>query len=156
MVNGWIRFADAKAGALLAGGGGISALLLHGFSNPASGIRNVSAWSLGLFIAALVAAVGVVVTALLCLAPLVHPSDTEWESRLFFRHIARHPSSVEFVASVREMTDQDLERDLAHQVRENSEIAEYKYDMVLRSMQFATAVVVLGATGWVTRIVGTI
>lgn len=155
LVNGWIRFADAKAGAVLAVGGGVGSILLAGLDDPGSDLRTSGPLGITLAVTALVAATGAVVSALLCLNPKVDPEDTDWESNLFFGTIAKHESSLAYLDQVRSRNE-GSQRDLAHQIRENARIADFKFRWVGHATQFVAAMVVLATLGWVTRILETL
>lgn len=155
LVNEWTRFADAKAGAVLAAGAGVGSLLLTSLGDPQSVLRQSSALGIVLLVSSLVASGGAVVSALICLNPRVDPEDTEWESNLFFGAIAKHESSQAYLDNVRSRGD-SRDRDLAHQIRENARIADFKFRWVARATQFVAAMVLLAALAWVLRVLETV
>lgn len=147
-VNAWIRFADAKAGGLLTLGGAFGGALLMWLGDPSSAARGATTISIVLLAVSVVAALGVAVNALLCLAPLTDPVDSEYQTTIFFGHIAQHDSWRSFFQSMRQEDTDRLLQDLSHQVYENSRIATYKFRKIARASQFTAAMILLSGMGW--------
>jgi hypothetical protein len=147
-VNSWIRFADAKAGGLLTLGGAFGGALLLWLADEGSTAREAADISIVLLMVGIVSAFGVAVNALLCLAPLIEPADSEYQTNVFFVHIARHTSRASFAQAIHEGGPGRVSEDLIHQVFENSRIATYKYKKVERASQFTAAMLLISGAGW--------
>lgn len=137
-VNLWIRFADAKAGAVLTVSAGAAAL-----SASAALSDREDMLGLALIAVSLAASVGALVCGLLTLAPFTQP-DEDLDTTVYFGHIAKFESSSDYLAAVRATrADDSLSQEVAHQVRTNALIADYKFEKVATASQFVAAQLML-------------
>jgi hypothetical protein len=138
-INGWIRFADAKAATTIAISGAVASLV------TAAAVQSQHAAAyLSLSFTSLIAAAGAIVSALGALLPQTE-SETGSKTTVFFGHIARFSNAHEYLSAARATRKgHALVMELAEQVHENSRIAARKYKWVGRAMQFVAAQLVLG------------
>lgn len=123
-VNQWIRFADAKAGATLAVSAAIGSFVAFEVD------LNQAADLLALSVLSLLAAIGALVLALLALAPITKARE-RLQTTLYFKDVAVFPTAEAYrdaFLAAHESGAHALE--IAHQVRENSRIADYKFHKI--------------------------
>ena len=154
-INDWIRFADAKAGAVLAASGALGALLV-------SDIPRLEDFETHTTRAVLLtlAVVCVGISSLLCLqvlAPRVRVGEAR--SLIYFEHIARRyaENRAEFVDMYLRLVkdDADLARQVAEQVWANSRVAHRKFRHVSFAVRaLGVAMVSAGAAVAVERLWG--
>ena len=138
-INEWIRFADAKAGAIIALAGAIGSLTTLEVSRSSHG-----ALDYGVAVAALAGTAGAILCAILTLLPRVKPEEG-LDTTVYFGHIARFTSSHALLEAARTTrASGDLAIELAHQVRENARIAEYKFGWIRRASLFVASQLTMG------------
>lgn len=139
-VSEWVRFADAKAGGVLA----LIALLLADALDHAGSLwraYEIDHWLADLstlsFWLALAAATLTVILVSMALFPRVVPTTS---SEAFFGDISRHKSYKDFLAAVSRSRAQD---EMAKQVWEISRIATTKFSMLRKAYTSAVVFLVL-------------
>ncbi len=144
LVNDWIKHAETKAGATLAGTGVAGGVLYNLVKDQRNFglVLAVSASLCGLFI--VLAGFGAVVA----LWPRLKARE-EPTSRLYFSHIARRHSdgSAGYVSELRELVDSPdaLVEELGQQIWSNSRVAHTKYRWASRATgALGVAVLALG------------
>jgi hypothetical protein len=145
-VNEWIRFADAKAGAILAGSAALGGVVLHAL--PQWSKHGEHPWQFWLLIASLVAVTLAILFALRVLAPALRAGEPR--SLVYFDHIARkHPSVSNYVTALRRLLDNedDLVDQLGHQIWANSRVARHKFVAVGRAVRFLGLALILAGIG---------
>jgi hypothetical protein len=154
-VNEWIRFADAKAVAVLAGSGVLGGVLvtrvpvLDDFK--AHGVRAV-------LLSAAIVCVGIsALLSLQILAPRLRTGESR--SLIYFDHIARRYEGERnafvdnYIALIEH--DDDLVRQVADQIWSNSRVARHKFRRVSFAIWFLGAAMVLaGLAALVQRLWG--
>lgn len=155
-INDWIRFADAKAAALLATGGVLGGLLVsatpHTMSTTPAGIARIATFTLA------VAAVAFsVLMSLLALQPRLGRRENA-TSLIYFDHIARRfrddaQGFVEALIGGRTAATHEYDRDLGHQIWANSRVARRKFRHVTSATWLLGAAMLgSGATALLSRV----
>ncbi len=126
LILGWVRFADAKAGAVLAGNLGLAALTVSAFNH--SGVEAFRAYH-GLSICAVLGLLAVASSTLAagaCLVPRVKTSQAR--TLVFFGHIAGYASREEYLSDIerRWCDDKDFDAQLGGQIWDNARVAKVK------------------------------
>jgi len=135
-INGLIRFADAKATAILALNGVIAGFY---FSNIGS-IQTVLEQR-SIAVIPLVVALGfVLISAGLAAHCLIPRLGTKKDCLIFFCDITRtYKNATDYEKAIKKATSDRIETDLAHQIWINSGIASKKYGSVWYSIFFFVA-----------------
>lgn len=133
-VNGWLRFADAKAAAILSANSLLGALISALYSiRPGLGHR---AWRVTLLSLALAAVATSGTYALRALRP--HTQARSADSIVHFGYVAQRygAASDAFVRSCMALVSEEerLIRDLCRQIWVNSILASQKYERVSRAL----------------------
>jgi|SRR6188474_2054552 len=139
-INDQIRFADAKAGVILAFSGGSAAFLagkidlVHNIIVANRGA--VSSWVL--YVAFFGYGAFLVVTAYLAfksILPALGKGDTR--SLIYFKHICEDygKDHSRYAKELAALSDEAMEAELAHQICANSDIATTKFDHITRAMR---------------------
>jgi hypothetical protein len=132
-VNDWIKVADAKAAAALAGGGVLGGLLVRGFPRP--GVWMHQPWHTGLMLVSFLLVSAGTLVALTAVAPRIHKRGQH--SPVYFGHIARHYLELhDFKATFLPALEREgqLRELLAEQLWTNSRIARRKFRRVSLSV----------------------
>jgi hypothetical protein len=126
-VNEWIRFADTKSGASLAGAGLVGAVLAQAAVSEGSSGGSTTA----VFLAALAGALAAVSAVVSAFSLMPRLSVGEPVSLIYFDHVARRFSgdAAGHAKKVDEMLDDPsaVLDELSHQIWANSRVARAKY-----------------------------
>jgi hypothetical protein len=146
-TNEWIRFADTKAGSILAVEGIIAGVV---YSNLNTIRDQVNQHPLFLYclLASIVTGSISFYFSVRCLLPTTHVGDTN--SVIFFGQIARRYDSVSsYERGIKNFlaNDDHLQGQLTQQIWANSHIAARKFAMVNKSIMFFTLAILFGALG---------
>ncbi len=138
-INEQLRFADAKAAAILAFSGG-SAAFLAGKTEVVHDIIVQNTWSVqGCVLYAGFMGYGILLVATIRYAfKSILPSLGKGDKRslIFFKHIDEdyRGDYARYARDIAALSDEALERELAHQICTNSAITSQKFDNVNRAM----------------------
>lgn len=132
-VNDWIKVADAKAAAALAGGGVLGGLLVRGFPRPYAWLHQP--WHTGLMLVSFLLVSASILVALTAVAPRIPKRGQP--SLVYFGHIARHyaePQAFKAAFLPALECEGQLRELLAEQLWANSRIALRKLQKVSLSV----------------------
>ncbi|MEV0704930.1 Pycsar system effector family protein [Saccharopolyspora sp. NPDC050389] len=132
-VNDWIKLADAKAAAALAGSGVLGGLLVRGFPQPYAWAHQP--WHAVLMLASFLLVSASTLLALTAVAPRLHRRGRP--SIVYFGHIAHHYAELhDFKAAFLPALEREgqLRELLAEQLWTNSRIARGKLQKVSLSI----------------------
>lgn len=130
MINEWVRFADAKAGAVSGLNGVILTIILSQYSRPSLMFTMPSViFNLGLVLIVISLAVGIN-----AIIPRLNGEGKG--SNIFFEHIAKFQSSGDYVAALNDPS-YNIEDDISSQSWNNSKVAVKKYESINSSIMLA-------------------
>lgn len=145
MINGWVRYSDGKAVALL-GIQGILIGLIIAFIKDSYSISSSTLFSSIFLIAGIISIAASMVFTFLCLSPRLKNSNGI--SPIFFRSIATNfQNSNEYMKYLQENfnSEENISKYLSEQIHANSKIANKKFGVV----SWATRLLMLGLAFWV-------
>ena len=145
-IGSWIRFSDAKAGAVVGIQGLVLGLLFRSLTDILSPLNAHDEWSSWLWTGATVLAAGSlgllasIGTAAAAVLPRLKVGEPT--SGIYFMHIAEHPSTKAY-SEVISAESYRFEDDLLTQIHVNSFVAKKKYVLVVWAMRIALAADIL-------------
>lgn len=152
-AHDWIRFADAKAGAVLAASGVLGGTVLAALPKPGPYAKHgLTFWLLTVVLALLVMSTCL---ALLCLSPVLRRKSAP-SSLIFFDHIARKykENKSGFVEKFMGATQSDdLDDDVVEQIWASSLVASRKFKFVNASVKlFFVALILCGLAMFIDKV----
>ena len=125
LINEWIRFADAKAGALLAANALILVSAVAAFKDHKQ-VFNDHMWLTVFGVLGLGSLIASAICCLWCIFPRIRMA--EGTSPIFFGHISQHSSPDDYQKKAGVLGDEDQEfAEISDQVWRNAKIAHYKH-----------------------------
>lgn len=137
-INAWIRFADTKAGGVLALVGIIASIMLSVLAKEGSNISSQYPMFFLLIVLGILSGCGAIFFAILCLIPTLNVGEST--ALIYFIHIAQKfetPTSYR-QAIDKGFTDEQILSQIADQIWANSKVAWKKYRAVTWALRFLT------------------